>query len=325
MGRRALVVGINEYNHLGPGGQLQGAVSDAERVAALLTHHSNGDPNFSCVVLTSDAAPVTRRKLREALGQLFRGTNDEVLFYFSGHGSVTPTGGYIITQDAESNDDGVSMDELVALANDGKEREATIILDCCGSGTTGNLHVLQDSGGAYQKSLLGQNVSILAASRHNEEAIEIGGHGLFTSLLVDALEGGAADIVGNVTLPAIYAHIEGALGPWDQRPIYKTYITAVSVVRRADPRIEPPMLRRLADLFPAPDYRYQLDPDYEYDEQPTTEKQKIGQLFKRYRDAGLVCAETPGQDFYWVAKYSGRLRLTPLGRYYCRLIKAGRI
>lgn len=324
VGRRALVVGIDRYDKLGPSAQLSGAVSDAMRVAEMLGRHHGGDRNYDCVLLTSDVAPVTRADLRAALARLFRGTNEDVLFYFSGHGTVTNSGGYIVTQDAEANDLGISMDELLALPSGAGEREAVVILDCCQSGAMGSPRSVQGDG-AYQRSLLGHNVSILAASRSNEAAMEVGGQGLFTSLFLDALDGSAANILGNITLPAVYAHIEGALGPWDQRPIYKTYTTAVSIIRKATPQIEPAILRKLTNLFQEPDALYQLSPEYEYNEIPVTEKQRIGQLFKRYRDVGLVCAEKEGQDFYWAATYSNSLKLTPLGRHFWRLIKAGRI
>ena len=47
-------------------------------------------------------------------------------------------------------------------------------------------------------------------------------HGLFTSLLLEALKGGAADITGHITPGGIYAYIDKALGPWEQRPVFKT-------------------------------------------------------------------------------------------------------
>lgn len=325
MARRALVVGVNHYDNYGPEMQLKGAIPDAKRVATLLSRHHNDDPNYDCITLTSAPdAPVTRERLRGALDQLFRGTNDEVLFYFSGHGTVTNTGGYIVTQDAKDRDIGISMDELLTLANQAAEQETIIILDSCMSGAMGNPRSIQGDG-PYQKSLLGSNVSILAASRENEASIESGEHGLFTTLLIDALDGLAANILGNITLPTIYAHIEGALGPWDQRPIYKTYMTKVSVIRKAQPPIDLVELRRLVELFPEPDALYQLSPDYEYEKVAETEKQSIGRLFKRYRDIGLVCAAQEGDDFYWAAMEARSLKLTQLGRYFWRLIKDRRI
>lgn len=324
MGRRALVVGINHYDHLGPGAQLTGAIPDAQRVANLIARHGDKSPNYACLTLLSDPnRPVTRDRLREALEQLFRPTGDEVLFYFSGHGTVTSTGGLIVTQDARGTDAGISMDDILTLANRAGEREAVIILDCCMSGNMGNPGAL-NSNGPFQQSILSPNVTILAASAPDEPAVEVGGQGLFTSLLVDALEGTAGDVLGNVTLPSIYAHIEGSLGPWSQRPYYKTYTTSVGIVRKAKPHIDPGTLRCLNTHFPAPGALYGLTPEHEYDESPQTPEQRACQLFKRLRDVGLVESET-GADFYWAAMRSENLRLTQLGRHYWHLIDEGRI
>lgn len=320
------MVGINHYDNLGPDAQLPGPIPDAKLIMSLLERNGNGDPNYDCVTLTStkDGDKVTRAALRDHLAQLFRGTNDDVLFYFSGHGTVTPTGGYIVTQDGALNDIGISMDELLTMANAAKEREVVIILDCCMSGSIGNPSVLQ-SGGDYQKSLLDQNVTILAASRHNEVSEEAEGQGIFTSLLAEALRGGAADILGNVTLPAVYAYIESALGPWEQRPIYKTYTTSVGILRVAEPQIEKAALRRLTELFDGPDAPYFLTPEYEYNEVAETEKQQIGFLFKRYRDAGLLRAATRGKDLYWAAMHSQSVELTASGQHIWRLVNAKRL
>jgi len=60
-------------------------------------------------------------------------------------------------------------------------------------------------------------VSLLTASRGEQVSVEDAGGGIFTSLVVDALQGGAADILGDVTAPSVYAYLEAALGAWDQR------------------------------------------------------------------------------------------------------------
>lgn len=64
-------------------------------------------------------------------------------------------------------------------------------------------------------SMLGEGLSILSACCANECAEELNGRGTFTSLLVDALNGGAADVMGHVTPGGVYAYIDKALGPWD--------------------------------------------------------------------------------------------------------------
>ena len=54
-------------------------------------------------------------------------------------------------------------------------------------------------------------VSILTACREDEVAMEAGGHGLFTELLCTALNGGASDYCGNITIGGVYAYIDAHL------------------------------------------------------------------------------------------------------------------
>ena len=56
--------------------------------------------------------------------------------------------------------------------------------------------------------------------------------GIFTNLVLAALEGGAADLRGHVTPGSIYAYVDQALGAWDQRPIFKTNVTQFHVPTR---------------------------------------------------------------------------------------------
>lgn len=319
MGRRALLIGINHYINLGPEAQLRAAIPDAKRVGELLSVNDDGSPNYSCHILTSDTVTLTRANIRKALGELLSGSDDDALFYFSGHGMVAQAGGIIVAQDASDYDEGIPMDELLVMANSASEREVILILDCCMSGALGDPAILK-AAGPYQQSLLRKRVSILAASRDNESAIEIGEHGLFSSLLIEALEGGASDFLGNVTIPALYAYIEGALGPWDQRPIFKTYLSSVDVLRTAAPQIDLPSLRQLVAVFADRDTVLQLAPEYEYDEVPTTQEQQTGALLKRYRNVGLIETMEPGQDLYWAAMKSAGVRLTRTGRYFWTLI-----
>src|ERR1700730_4307496 len=54
----------------------------------------------------------------------------------------------------------------------------------------------------------------------DQPSVETGGGGVFTSLVVDALEGGAANLLGAVSAPAIYAFVEAALGAWDRHSAF---------------------------------------------------------------------------------------------------------
>ena len=166
-------------------------------------------------------------------------------------------------------------------------------------------------------ALLRENVTIIAASRGSEVSLEAGGHGLFTAAVIDALDGGAADHMGWVTAPSIYGDVERRFGAWDQRPVYKSHTTRVTVVRECAPLIDRLKLRQLVKWFPNQDYRYPLDPEYEPDDEygnrhepVNDEKVAIAQLFKEYRDAGLLKSSKPNKQLFWTARRSHTVELT---------------
>ncbi|GLR90909.1 caspase family protein [Bradyrhizobium iriomotense] len=115
MSKRALLVGINQYDHVS---SLGACVADAKAMDELISFHSNRSRNFDTRLMTSPGTkPVTRATLRTAWDDLFGGFKGDVLFYFSGHGSTTSTGAYLVTQEGTPGDPGLAMDDLVNLAN----------------------------------------------------------------------------------------------------------------------------------------------------------------------------------------------------------------
>lgn len=62
-------------------------------------------------------------------------------------------------------------------------------------------------------------MTILTASTDEQYASEDAAGGIFTNLVVDALAGAAANLVGDITPGSVYAHVDQSLGPWEQRPV----------------------------------------------------------------------------------------------------------
>jgi hypothetical protein len=206
-------------------------------------------------------------------------------------------------------------------------RQILLILDCCHSGDIANPATINRETGKSPLATLREDMTVIAASRSLEVAIEAGGHGLFTGALLDALEGGAADHMGFVTAPSLYGYVSRRFTAWDQRPVYKTNATDVLTVRECAPLIARLQLRQIATYFPAADYRYRLDPEYEPEDEHgnvkepvNKDKVAIAQLFKAYRDAGLLKPSDPGLQLYWVARRSDTVELTPRGREYWWLV-----
>jgi len=320
--RKALVVGIDDY----PGAHLNGCVRDAASVADILKKNYDGTPNFD-IELHYDVK--TKSDLIEHIKELFKGTNDIALFYFSGHGYFGELGGFIVTPDNKKNDMGVSMETLMKLASASKSKDRIIIADCCHSGQIGSTDVEED------RTMLGDGMTIMAACTRLETAKESNGHGVFTKLLVEGLKGGASDLSGNVSPGGLYAYIDRSLGPWDQRPVFKTNVSRFSSLREVRPPIEYEALISIEALFYSPESIIELNPsfeftnsrDYKWETKEPFASQRNVDKFKKLQSlerAGLVVPV--GEDhMYFAAMNSKSCKLTPLGQHYWNLIKRGLI
>ncbi len=314
--RRALVVGIDDYS----ASPLQGCCGDAQRVSQALARHGDGQRNFDCVTLTQPAQNITRAVLRQALYELFRHPADVAFFHFSGHGTRHGLDGYLVTSDAQEFDLGIPMSEVLALANSSKAHEVFITLDCCHSGTFG---AVPEIGGG--KAVLRDEVSVITAARADQASLEEAAGGVFTSLLVEALDGGAAGLMGEVSAAGVYAYIENAFGAWDQRPLFKANVSRFTVLRRVVPKLDGATLRRLTERFPLPAEDLPLSPAHEPSCEPhDAASETCFEDLVAYRNSGLV--EPVGeQHMYYAAMNSKACRLTVLGRYYWRLVSEGKV
>lgn len=316
--RKALIVGIDHYDSIS---NLFGCVNDAYSVKSVLERHGDGSVNFGIklITATSVASKITRKELKSQIIELFKDDSDIALFYFAGHGYIESTGGYLITSECEDGDDGLPLDELLTIANSSPAKSKVIILDSCHSGIAGSPATTGNS------ALLAEGITILTASSATQYAQEKNGSGVFTSLLVDALSGGASNLVGDITPGSIYAHIDQSLGPWEQRPIFKTNVKNFTTLRKVQPPIQLSDLKKITELFTDPGIEFQLDPSFEPDSpapnDSNTEKFAILQKFNRIN---LV---TPvGEDhMYYAAMNSKSCKLTVLGAHYWNLVTNNRI
>jgi hypothetical protein len=138
--------------------------------------------------------------------------------------------------------------------------------------------------------------------------------------------------MGCVSAPALYSYVSRRFTAWDHRPVYKANARDVLVVRECEPLIDRLQLEQLPTLFATVDHKYPLDPEHEPEDEHGNVKQPVdndkvavAQLFKEYRDAGLLKPSDPKQQLYWVARRSGTVELTKLGREYWWLIVNGKI
>jgi hypothetical protein len=181
------------------------------------------------------------------------------------------------------------------------------------------------AGSLESQAVLREGVTILAASRASQVSMEVGGHGVFTNLVLGALRGGGADVRGKVSAASIYAYAEAALGEWDQRPLYKSHAAHLEPVRRCLPKVPDALLRELPTFFPRAYHRFPLDMSYEETSSMANPANVIiFKKFKKLQVAGLLIPAS-GDDLYWACERSEFVFLTDLGEFYLQLVNDGRI
>ncbi len=330
--RKALIVGIDYYAHIG---RLRGCVNDAHAVRAALERNADGNLNFPApqvLTATGPVQPVTRGALKDAVRQLFADDPEIALFYFAGHGYVEDTGGFLCTSDCRSGDEGLALSELMTLANLSEAHNKVIILDACHSGIVG------DNAAVAGLAEISGGVTVLTASTANQSSYETsagGGAGIFTGLLVDALNGAAANLVGDVTPGSVYAHIDQSLGPWAQRPVFKTNVKAFVSLRKATAPIALIHLHALTTHFPSPGHQFALDPSFEPERSsdqladpsippPDPVRTATFRVLQNYAKVNLV-RPIDAPHMWHAAMGSKSCELTVLGRHYWNLVDKGLI
>ncbi len=318
--RKALFVGINNYG----ANSLSGCVNDAEAMSRALNKRADGTPNFAPMLLTNT---VCKAQLRNSINNLFeyQANVDVVLFYFSGHGCLDSLGGHLVTSENEL----LSMHDIISVANQSKIENKIIILDCCFSGNCGNKI---DSGLTSELKI---GTTILTSSMEHQTSMERNGHGMFTALLLEGLSGGAANFSGIITVGSLYSYIDFSLGPWYQRPMFKTHIGGFVELQTTTPQVSPAIMRKLTEYFASPELNFPLDPSFEDTNSPDA-KHKLCRPYaktenvKKFKDLqalqsiGLV---TPNNAafMYYAAMESKSCKLTPLGVHYWKLVKENKI
>lgn len=323
--RKALVVGINYYENFNP---LFGCVDDAHAVKAVLERHGDGSVNFGVNLLTGTGptASVDRSDLKDRIKALFEDDSEVALFYFAGHGHIEPTDGYLVASDSRAGDDGVSLANVLTYANASRARNKIIVLDSCNSGIAAARPT------APTVAELTEGLTILTASTSEQYASEDNGAGVFTLLFVDALAGAACNLVGDITPGSIYAHIDQTLGPWAQRPVFKTNVKSFVSLRRVPPPIILEDLRRITEFFPTPGFEYHLDPSYEPERtgsergvpEPIEDNTAAFKVLQKYNRVNLV-VPVDAPHMWHAAMESKSCKLTVLGEHYRRLVEKERI
>ena len=316
--RKALVVGINHYPRAN---DLFGCVNDAKRIAQLLKRHGDNIVNFDVKDLYCEnhTSLITNRCLKHELNQLFLSTCELALFYFAGHGFADNHGGYILTSDCENGDEGIPLSFVSDLIQNSPATNKIVILDCCQAGAMGKYSIFGDN------AIIPANTTFLLACKENQYSEENNGNGVFTDLLVDALSGGASNLVGEISPGSIYSYIDQALSMWQQRPVFKTNVERFVSIRNVKPPIPLEDLRKINELFPNIAYEYPLDPSYEpTSPNPDSDNVKTFKILQKYNRLNLLVPVNE-EHMYYAAMNGTSCKLTPLGIHYWNLVEHDRI
>ncbi|CAI8880592.1 MULTISPECIES: caspase family protein [unclassified Pseudomonas] len=316
--RKGLFIGINHYSHVT---QLSGCNNDAMAMASLLERHASGRPNFSNKIMTSAEEVLTGRLLKQSIQELFSGDCDVALLYFAGHGQFDTNidEGLLIPQDFQGSGDGIRISDILLWAGNATQiKNKIIILDCCEAGAAADVRGLR--GGS---SMIGEGLTILTACKKEQPAMERAGHGVFTGLLLQALHGGAANVLGKVTPGSVYSFVDNALGAWEQRPVFKTNVSQFVALREVAPLIAEDILRKLPLWFTEPSFVFPLDPSFE----PTDAAfdPENGDIFAQLQKCNRHSLVEPvdAEHMYYAAINATGCRLTALGAYYRELAIKG--
>jgi Caspase domain len=316
--KRALLIGVDHYDNFS---DLTGCANDIDAVEPLLARSEDGSPNFDCQKRTSVTGGTRRDSLLADFEVLLRGGADVALCYFAGHGHGTGSDVALVTEDGTGGTPGITLSEIVTRITESSVGEVILILDCCFAGAAAGVPQLGTTA-----ALLRNGVSILAASRADQTAAETGaGRGLFSTYVCGGLEGGAADVLGKISVAGLYSYLDESFGPWDQRPVFKANVERLHELRGCRPAVPLPELRLLTTLFPTAAHEFPLDPSYEPDANPRNEdhERAFGTL-QKYRAAKLL--EPVGEEhMYFAAMNSRGCKLTPLGMHYRHLAEEGRL
>lgn len=199
----ALVIGINDYKN--PKLQLNNAVADALLFGNTLKQSASGlFDKVNLKMLTTAEATTNENIIRELKAMRSLNPDDLFVFYVASHGTVDEGEYYLITSNVGSTrteklkSDAVSQTAFKELIANIPATKKMIIIDTCNAGALGS---------AIQTAMLTRGMSedtamkvlsravgstVLSASTSIQEALEgYNGHGLFTFVLAEGLQGKA--------------------------------------------------------------------------------------------------------------------------------------
>ncbi|KAA8817615.1 caspase family protein [Bifidobacterium callitrichos] len=238
--RLALFIGIGEYADTSYAGrQPSCCCGDTQAFAALLRENEprTANPNFRLlggeVVTTPDqydpidpevgSAALTER-VRDLFAVVRRG---DALLYFTGHAIPIDGGSNLLLltpDDTPNTRRGIRISDVRDATRRSQASSITIILDCCHSGIAATME-------------WPRNTTVMTSTdEHTASQALYGTHLMYTSALMAALRGGAADVQGVITPLSLHSTVCGMLnlGEDGQQPVLRTWSDTLTVLRQVD-------------------------------------------------------------------------------------------
>ncbi|KAB7791443.1 caspase family protein [Bifidobacterium leontopitheci] len=251
--RLALFIGVGRYASAAYAKrQPSCCCTDAHAFAEVLRENSprTPQPNFRLLGGTVYACPdpfdaadpeMTADALTDRMRDLFRMVRrGDALFYFTGHAIPVDDGAdlLLLTADdepangnietADDSDDahrrGIRVSAIREAAFSSQAGSITIILDCCHAGVAAAME-------------WPRNTTVLASTdEHTASQSLFGTHLLYTSALMAALQGSAADVQGVITPLSLHSTVCALLnlGEDGQQPVLRTWSEATTVLRQVN-------------------------------------------------------------------------------------------
>jgi len=215
-----LTVGINKYENESL--NLNYAKADAKAFSNLIKKRSKALFNNMLFYNLYDKN-ADKTKILNAVNEIAKNAKaqDVFIFYYAGHGSMIGSDFYFVPTDCirlydteELNKKAILADSMQENFNKIKALKQIMILDACQSG--GATKVLGQRGAGREKAIAqlsrSTGIHVLASAGSEQFAIEFKslGHGLFTYILLDALNGSAdgSPLDGKVTIYELKSYLD---------------------------------------------------------------------------------------------------------------------
>jgi WD40 repeat protein len=223
-----LSVGINEYKN--PRMTLNYARPDAESFGKIVDEKSSLFKNIELHSLYD--ADATKDNILKKLDELSTKVHQEdvFIFYYAGHGSMVdnqfffiPTGSSRLYDLSSLQKDAIEASVLQDRLKNIKALKQLIVMDACQSGAS--VELLATRGAAEEKAIAqlsrSAGIHVMASAGSEQFATEFAelGHGLFTYLLIKALQGDAdgAPKDGKVTIYELKSYLDDQVPEMTQK------------------------------------------------------------------------------------------------------------